>query len=116
MGVTFLKIPIAFAELHNPLFLSGKNHKQKLYSSDMRLVFDTDADKLFVCYNDQIAIIPSTNVSSLTPKNPEIFMSMFADIKISKSKRTHINHSAKLDMRHAQVSDPSTTIQNPGLK
>lgn len=82
----------------------------------MKLVFDTEADKLFVLYQNQIAIVPSTNVSSMTPAHPEIYFNLFTEIEITKPKRTHLSHASKLDIRSAQVSDPTTTVQNPGLK
>jgi len=112
-----MKIPVSFAELHNPLFLAGKNHKQKLYGSDLKLIFDDEADKLYVLYNNQIAIVPSTNCSSITPANPEIYFNMFQGLELTKQKSTNKNHAMKLDIRGAQVSDPTTTIQNPvGVK
>lgn len=108
-----MKIDLIFAQLHNSLFLAGKNHKEKLYAKDVRLVYETKSDQLYVKYNNQIAIIPSSNISSMSPLDYTGFEDMFTDVVIPKSPQTHISHATKLDISKAQVSDPTTTIQNP---
>lgn len=62
------QINIKFAELHNPLFLAGKNHGMKLDPSkvsDMRLVYDRAEKELLVHWNGEIGIVPSSNVSCM---------------------------------------------------
>lgn len=70
-----MKIELEFAELHNPLFLSGSNLQMKLIpgtakhgKEGLTLFYDREEKELLVYYKDRMAIIPSSNVSSMTPK------------------------------------------------
>lgn len=108
-----MKVPIKFTHLHNPLFLAGKNHKDKLYSTEVNMIFDTEARMLFVLYKGEVAFIPEANTSSMTPIESEKFVAMFKDSKLTKPEKTHVSHAQKLDIKGAQVSDPSTEVQNP---
>jgi hypothetical protein len=70
------KIALSYAELHNPLFLSGTNHGQKLQqgAKGIDLQYDRKEKELLVLFNGKLAIIPSSNVASMTllelPKEP----------------------------------------------
>lgn len=68
-------IPLDFAELHNALFLNGSNLQMKLDPKNKQgliLVYDRTEKELIVTYNGKIAIIPSSNVSSMTPSDPNV--------------------------------------------
>ena len=67
-----MKINLKFAELHNCLFLAGTNLQMKLDPSKrpLQLVYDRDEKELLVYFNNEVAIVPSSNVSSMTPINP----------------------------------------------
>jgi hypothetical protein len=112
-----MKINLSFVELHNPLFLNGKNHKQKLHDHEVSLIYDTKEKELYVNYLGSVAIIPSNNVASMTPSKEVMtdYLEMFKGMKLQKPQSTHANHAAHLDIlkRGAQVSDPTTIVQNP---
>ena len=111
-----MKVALKFAQLHNGLFLAGKNHKDKLYSESVAMVFDTEEKILCVLYNKEVALIPESNVSSMTPQKSEDFFQIFKGYKTDVAPKTHTSHAQKLDIKGAQVSDPSTTVQNPPKK
>lgn len=108
-------INLSFAQLHSPLFLSGKNHHEKLYSSAVGLKYDTKEDVLIVFYKNDIAIVPSSNISSMTPIEKRTFLELFkeSDLPSGQTLKTNVSHPMKLDIRGAQVEDPTTIIQNP---
>ncbi len=65
-----MKIDLKFAELHNPLFLGGKNLGLKLDHKkhpSISLVYDRAEKELLVTWNGETGIIPASNVSSMTP-------------------------------------------------
>ncbi len=62
---------VSFAELHNPLFLAGKNHGQKLFAkSGMELNYSREDKELAVTYNGKTAYLPSTSVHSYEVSGP----------------------------------------------
>lgn len=64
-----MKINLEFAELQTPLFLAGTNHGTKL-SVDKRpvvLIYDREEKELLVYFNKKLAIIPASNIASMTP-------------------------------------------------
>lgn len=64
-------INLEFAELHSPLFLGKKNHGLKLFHKDgMMLQYDRQEKELLAYFGGKTAIIPSSNVSSMTPRDP----------------------------------------------
>lgn len=68
-----MKLDLEFAELHNPLFLAGTNLQMKLdptKRSGLTLVYDRAEKELLVTYNGKVAIVPASNVSSMTPHGP----------------------------------------------
>ena len=63
---------LKFAELHGPLFLSGVNFGNKLdiaKRSDLKLCYDRDNQELLVTFKSTLAIIPSSNIVSMTPQD-----------------------------------------------
>lgn len=67
-----MKLELAFAELHNPLFLGGTNWGVKLdvkntTKGKVQLTYDRGEKELLVTANGKTAIIPTTNVVSMTP-------------------------------------------------
>ncbi len=65
-----MKIELKFAELQTPLFLAGTNFGVKLDCSKragMKLVYDQAEKELHVHHKDALAIIPTSNVASMTP-------------------------------------------------
>ncbi len=70
VGANMSKIELRFAELHSPLFLAGTNLQMKLdprNRTGLSLVYDRAEKELLVTYNDAMAIVPISNVSSMTP-------------------------------------------------
>jgi hypothetical protein len=62
-------IYLEFAELHTPLFLNGKNFGMKLIpgkTSGLTLAYNRAEKELLVSWMDKTAIIPSSNVVSMT--------------------------------------------------
>ena len=66
-----MKIPLSFAELHVPLFLGGKNFGLKLDDKKflgLDLMYDQAEKELWITHNEKTAIIPTSNVVSMTPR------------------------------------------------
>lgn len=119
--VTQTIIPIELAELHNPLFLAGTNHKNKLVSNlttQIQLRFNLTSKQLYVLFKGKIALIPESNIASLTPFDTDLFMGAFEQtpVELKPQRSTHTHHAMKLDIENrAQVSTPTSTVQNPGI-
>lgn len=67
-------IDLKEAKLHDALFLAGTNLQQKLEPSlrkGLVLQYNRKEKELLVTYKDETAILPTTNVASMTPRNPE---------------------------------------------
>lgn len=67
-------IELKFAELHAPLFLGGTNLQMKLdptKRTGLTIAYDRVEKELLVTYNGNQAIIPSSNVMSMTPGTVE---------------------------------------------
>jgi hypothetical protein len=72
-----MKINLKFAEVHQQLFLAGTNLGVKLnpgtgpaHRTGLVLTYDRAEKELLVYWNNEVAIIPSTNVVSMTPSDP----------------------------------------------
>lgn len=68
-----MKVELDFAHLHTPLFLKSINWGEKLKNGhnqkgDLKLAYDREHGELLVSCGTHIAIIPSSNVASMTPK------------------------------------------------
>lgn len=67
------QIELKFAELHNSLFLSGKNFGLKLDPGKLhglKLIYDRAEKELLVHWGQDIGIIPISNVASMVPGEP----------------------------------------------
>lgn len=66
-----MKVELSFAELHTSLFLGGTNWGLKLYKKqpkgELLLAYDRQAKELLIKHKKDIAIVPSSNVASMTP-------------------------------------------------
>lgn len=65
-----MKINLCFAELHTPLFLGGRNFGLKLDNNKftgLELVYDQTEKELWITNGGKTAIIPTSNVVSMTP-------------------------------------------------
>jgi hypothetical protein len=63
-----MKYPIKFAELHSPLFLGGTNLQLKLdpaRRTGIQMVYDQIEKELLVTWNNETAIVPTSNVASM---------------------------------------------------
>ncbi len=63
-------IDVGFAELHDAVFVGGKNLSAKLDSGrypELKMVYDKSEKELLVTWNSVTAFIPSTNIKSYIP-------------------------------------------------
>jgi hypothetical protein len=101
-------IELKFAELHNPLFLGGKNHQLKLdpaKEAGLKLEYDRAEKELIVTYSDgkttTVGIIPSSNVACMVPGKVE--------------GKAHSFHPIVAGMQSAQVDSPMAHVHaGPG--
>jgi hypothetical protein len=70
-----MKIPLKFAELHNPLFLGGTNLGNKLITEKrpLTLVYEREWKELHVTHNGKFAILPIEAVASMEPIDTAMF-------------------------------------------
>ncbi len=111
-----MTIEIEFAELHNPLFLAGTNLQLKLEPAKrtgLKLEYDRAEKELLVTYNGKTAIVPTTNVSSMTPATKPVVIavpSQQAAANMSDPERDKIvaaqQAAGKQPRVTAQVSGP----------
>lgn len=110
---------ITLAELHTGILLGGKNHKEKLHANTqtgLKLFYNPEEKQMYAMFNNEIAIIPETNISYMIPyldSSDELRKVFEQEIPLVKPRKTHISHASKLDIRSAQISDPTTQVQNP---
>lgn len=93
-------INLKYIELHSPLFLAGTNLGQKLprHRSGITIKYDRPNQEVFITYNGETAIIPTTNVVAMIE----------GEIKDETSVRTaHIPSAEKIT---AQVSTPQSHV------
>ncbi len=70
------RIKLEFAELCTPLFLGGRNFGLKLDNTNNKfpgldLAYDQTEKELWITHNQKTAIIPTSNVVSMTPVTAE---------------------------------------------
>jgi len=104
-----MRIELEFAELHTALFLGGKNHGLKLHNvrpGDPELIYDRAEKELWISHNNKVAIIPLSNVVSMTPTieslkpQPEAQEPVVQTVKTAKFQKTI----------SAQVSTPTSHV------
>lgn len=98
-------IQLDFAELHNPLFLNGTNLQMKLDPKNkqgLSLTYDRTEKELIVTYNGKIAIVPASNVSSMTPTDPLVLGPLKVAAPAPQLKPISTGKPVK-----AQVQDPT---------
>lgn len=100
-----MKIELKFAELQTPLFLSGTNHGLKIdnVKRSVRLVYDRAEKELHVLHAGEVAIIPTTNVVSMTPVNSNELGYTAVEKKAAPQAPSTNKTNGKVK---AQVSDP----------
>jgi hypothetical protein len=100
-----MKIDLKFAELHNPLFLSGKNFGLKLDPgklTGLKLSYDRAEKELLVSWNGDIGIVPSSNIACMVEGTAEV-------------KVPPYTHPIVAGIQSAQVSTPYGHVQaGPG--
>lgn len=95
-------IDVKFAELHNPLFLNGKNFGVKLDPHRYReitLVYDKEDKELLVTWNKTTAHVPSPNVAYYIPgivEDPKV-------VQISHPEILNISHTAQVETPYGHV-------------
>lgn len=96
---------LKFVELHSPMFLSKTNLGLKLdpgKRQGMRLEYHREHQELHVHLNDQMAIVPLTNVVSMAPGKPERPLAQFT-------------HPMVVNIGSAQVETPQGHVHaGPG--
>lgn len=122
-----MKIEVEFAELHNPLFLNGTNLQMKLDPTrrpNLTLIYDRSEKELLVYYFGKLAIVPTSNVGSMTISDAKSLGDVpgLPGVK-SKAKET-VEKDAdatiermdkfKAGLKGAQVSSPTSHVFEPG--
>lgn len=107
-----MKIPLKFVELHNPLFLNSKNHKNKISESrDTTLTYDRENRELHVTHSGPgghaAAIIPLESVASMEPHDPDA-----AGITFVAPKQKPAASVAPTKPVKAQIQDPTRDVQS----
>jgi hypothetical protein len=108
------KIDLAFAELHTPLFLSNINFGIKLYNKqakgELDLVYDRDEKELLVTCKGVLAIVPTPNVVSMTPKTKKIEMELApAMANQHKTEKVPLNAQVSTPQDHVFAKGPGKT-------
>lgn len=106
-----MKIELAYAELHAPLFLGGKNHQMKLKAgSDMRLVYDRDEKELIIIWGKHVAIVPfHGTTNNVWPKDPQAFLASIELPPVEATAPTPIK-APHVPPKSAQVSSPQAHV------
>ena len=96
-----MKVDIDLAELHNPLFLGGVNWGNKLLKRQakgtLELTYDRKEKELIVKFNKFTAIIPNSNVSSMTIGHAALLESVVPAV----------SHDMVHDIQKAQLEQPT---------
>lgn len=122
-----MKIDVELAQLHNPLFLNGTNLQLKLDPSvrkELILIYDRDEKELLVYLNGKVAIVPNSNVASMTLKEATAIGALpsragqkdKAKEKVKEDTEATIERMEKFKagLKGAQVSSPTDHVFQPG--
>ncbi len=86
-------IDIKEAKLHDALFLAGTNLQQKLETSKrsgLVMQYNRREKELLVSYKDETAILPTTNVASMTPRNQEDAFTAPARVRLAQEEQVMV--------------------------
>lgn len=105
-----MHINIRFAQLHNPLFIAGKNFKERLDPNEtkgLHISFDDEGKRLFVEWNGVVGVVPESNISNMIPSKPEDFQYKLKTISSAKPLVRNVEMAtARVVKMNAQISDP----------
>lgn len=119
-----MKIKLKFAELHTPLFLAGTNFGVKLDNvrRPIDLIYDRKEKELILHYNGQIAIIPASNVATMTPTHPGEMAALYWPEQVHAKEQEHKQPQMAVPTppivkrspgrQKAQVSTPTSHVFN----
>ncbi len=125
-----MKVELEFAELHNPLFLSGTNLQLKLMPDGVKhgraglhIHYDRAEKELIVEFNGKTAIVPATNVSSMTIKEKPAEVMRAPIMKPAQVLATTPVQDQKASVVSAQITEsrvgklkqPSAQVSGPSM-
>ncbi len=93
-------LELKFAELHNPLFLAGKNFGLKLdpaHAAGLTLNYDREEKELLVEWRGEIGIIPSSNIACMV-------------VGQSVKRVEQVHHAMTATPQSAQVESPMSHV------
>jgi len=102
-----LMIDLKYVILHTPLFLGGTNLQDKIEKvkrTGIQMVYNRETQELFIKWNNEIAIIPTSNIASMIPTNPADAGMPVAPVVAVAPK---VPKPAVVGKVKAQVSDPT---------
>lgn len=115
-----MRVNLTYLELHNPLFLSG-NLGAKIDPKNkggIKMEYDFELVSAIVQYGGRIALIPSSNIASMT-LDPAVaadvlgIKSSTVTPKLAPEEKPFKSHPSVADISNkAQVSNPTTDVQN----
>lgn len=112
------KINLKFAELHAPLFLAGTNLAMKLDPTKrhgLTLTYDRAEKELIVGWAGQEAIVPVSNVASMTAAEAVKVAPVPVTSKTAATMAEAQAEMARRGLTHAQVSTPQSHVHaGPG--
>ena len=107
-----MRTELKFVELHTPLFLAGTNFGLKLQTATrlIQMVYDSDVEDVYIVFKDEVAIVPKSNVASMTPKDSKTFLKdhTFDKMEVMQEIKTTVPRSP--GRPKAQVSTPTSHV------
>lgn len=103
-----MRTPIQWAELHSPLFLSGKNLSQKLDPNKvdgLSMEFDEEKHQLYVTYKNPTPAMGMPAVSTARVPEPSILSMVEGEVKKRKETPMVVPKVVK-----AQASSPQDHV------
>ncbi len=94
------KIELKYCELHNPLFLGGTNLQCKLdpgRRAGLQLFYDGAEKELYVHFQGEIGVIPSSNIACMQHGSPVV-------------RASPITHPIVAGLQGAQVETPMSHV------
>lgn len=103
-------IKLKYLEVHQPLFLSGKNFGTKLNTeqlSGLELDFHPDKSMVTVKYNGQVSFFNWVNAANMIPKNAS---DIGFNLEAVRKVETHVSHPMTNGISSAQVETPASHV------